>query len=90
MYFFSENGKNWTVLPSTKVILEDENIQALYRYHADLGDGDSDFVLDIWIGSNEENVVKKMLIGTMHFNWFGEMSNSLKCKLSFEYNIKEL
>jgi hypothetical protein len=89
-YFFSENGKNWTFIPSSKVILEDDNVQALYRYHADLGDDNTDFELDVWIGRSEENKVQKMLLGKMHFNWFGEMANKLKCKLSFDYDIKEV
>jgi len=90
IYFFSDNGKSWTFIPSSTVILEDENVQALYRYHADLGDDVTDFELDIWIGRNEENKVQKMLLGQMYFNWFGEMSNKLKCKLSFDYDIKEV
>lgn len=90
IYFFSESGKDWTFIPSSKVILEDENVQALYRYHADLGDDNTEFELDIWVGRSEENKVQKMLLGKMHFNWFGEMANKLKCKLSFDYNIKEV
>lgn len=90
IYFFSENAKNWTIIPSKKAILEDDNIQALYRYHAELGDADSNFELDIWIGRNEINMIQKMLVGKMQFDWFGEMSNNLKCKLSFDYDIKEI
>jgi hypothetical protein len=90
IYFFSENGKNWTFVPDSQVILEDENVQALYRYHSELGDDSTDFELDIWVGKSTEDKVEKMLLGKMHFNWFGEMSNKLKCKLSFDYKIKEV
>jgi len=90
IYFFSDNAKNWTFIPSSKVLLEDENVQALYRYHSELGDEDVEFELDIWIGKSEEEKVQKMLLGKMCFDWFGEMSNKLKCKLSFDYDIKEV
>lgn len=87
--FFSDNGKNWTIIPANNKIIEDENIHVLYKYHSILNDIDNDFVLDIWIGSNEGKIIKKMLLGSLHFNWFGEMSNNLKCKLSFDYSIKD-
>lgn len=90
VYVFSENGKQWTLIPSDKSILEDDNIMALYKYHTDLNDDDHFFELDIWIGKNEENIIQKMLLGKIYFDWFGEMSNKLKCKLSFDYNIKEV
>lgn len=86
IYFFSENGKKHTYIPSDKSIIEDDNIIVLYKYHTNLEEYKI-FTLDIFVGKNEEGIIKKMFNGVIEIDWFNEMQNKLKSKIKFDYTM---